>query len=154
MSCTQEQLKMLLRPLADQFSGDDREGLSGFNCRVLISIAHVWWERVGRAAPLQTRSDAGKGEMGSKCRNGVSATRSHPTERLCKLFPRWQSLAPGSEPQTVGDQPLPRARLPVPRELQASPQPNQGVIRGNLSPSPELSPLAQCSGLFPCLHGL
>lgn len=97
--------------------------------------------------------------MGSKCRNGVYANCLSPTQQPCKLLPcyafsRWQSLSPSAEPQTVGDQPLPRADLLFPKELRALLQPSQGIIRGNLSPSPELSTLAQCSGLFPLQHGL
>lgn len=61
---------------------------------------------------------------------------------------------PKPGPKRRGDQPLPGADLLFPRELQALPQPSQGIIRGNLSPNPELSTLAQRSGQFPFLHGL
>lgn len=66
---------------------------------------------------------------------------------FCSQFPRRSD--PESRATSRGDQPLPRAGLLFPGELLALPQPSQGITRGNLSPSPALTALAPCSGLFP-----
>lgn len=126
------------------FSGDDREGLNGLSC---VRGAGFWeCHPCPTGGSSQMSPTAGKG-----CRNGGSAppglslgifaANSHGTVTL------------RAEPRAEGDQPLPRADLLFPGELQALPQPSQGIIRGNLSPSPELTALAPCSGLFPlCSH--
>lgn len=89
------------------------------------------------------------------CRQGVQKWGSAPPGLSLGVFAANShgTMTPRAQPRAEGDQPLPRADLLFPGELQAFPQPSQGIIRGNLSPSPELTALAPCSGLFPlCSH--
>lgn len=133
----------MLRPLTGRFSGDDREGLNGLSCVRGDGFRECHPHPTGGSS--QTSPTAGKGRFGF--RNGGSA----PPGFSLGVFAGGShgTVTPRAEPQAAGDQPLPRADLLFPGELQALPQPSQGIIRGNLSPSPALTTLAPCSGLFP-----
>lgn len=93
---------------------------------------------------------------GEMCPHGDSVGMGPPpcsplTERPCKLFPGytflwWQSLAPSTEAQPEGGQPLPTAALLFPGGLRARPSQARELPEG-------ISPLALCYQPWASIQG-